>query len=454
MTEDKDGEVVVKFIGDEDVFENIVHISLKREKNKNVGVSTTKLNACKLSTDQELITDEEVIHKRVRRNEDNASTNPKNSIKSTRVKKVVHSQHISDSDNGGDDGEEEVKDTFIKDFEFNNYFIQSGNNKHKTSSHTLAELKMTLSDDNLRKDSLKSLKDLHAKEKYLLRQKYRHLYNKWYILLNEGFNILLYGLGSKIQIMEDFYKEMLGNSEILVINGFFPGLTIKHILNTITEDVIKHNKTFRDPLDQVKFIMEEMDKKKMEELYLIINNIDAPLLCSEKSQSLLSYLIQSPHIHAVASIDHINAPLIWDQTKLNRYNWIWFDATTFSIYSNETSYENSLLTQKHGKLVLSSLIHVFNSLTPNAQGIFMILARYQYDQKDNSNYTGMLFQDCYQQCREAFLVNSDLTLRSQLTEFIDHKLLRLRKSLDGTENLTLLLNENTLQEFLELQDDS
>lgn len=39
----------------------------------------------------------------------------------------------------------------------------------------------------------------------------------------------------------------------------------------------------------------------------------------------------------------------------------------------------------------------------------------------------MSFQDFYQRCREAFLVNSDLTLRTQLTEFRDHKLIRTRK---------------------------
>lgn len=40
---------------------------------------------------------------------------------------------------------------------------------------------------------------------------------------------------------------------------------------------------------------------------------------------------------------------------------------------------------------------------------------------------GLSFQDFYQQCREAFLVNSDLTLRAQLTEFKDHKLIRTKK---------------------------
>ncbi len=42
-------------------------------------------------------------------------------------------------------------------------------------------------------------------------------------------------------------------------------------------------------------------------------------------------------------------------------------------------------------------------------------------------FTGMSFHDCYTKCREAFLVNSDATLRAQLTEFRDHKLIRSKK---------------------------
>lgn len=92
------------------------------------------------------------------------------------------------------------------------------------------------------------------------------------------------------------------------------------------------------------------------------------------------------------------------------------------------------------------------------RGIFKLLVKFQLENKDNPSYTGtntlktselilhlqchrtaltfdcflwlcagLSFQDFYQRCREAFLVNSDLTLRTQLTEFRDHKLIRTRK---------------------------
>jgi len=42
-------------------------------------------------------------------------------------------------------------------------------------------------------------------------------------------------------------------------------------------------------------------------------------------------------------------------------------------------------------------------------------------------YLGLPFSELYNKCRERFLVNSDLTLRAQLTEFKDHKLIKTKK---------------------------
>ena len=56
---------------------------------------------------------------------------------------------------------------------------------------------------------------------------------------------------------------------------------------------------------------------------------------------------------------------------------------------------------------------------------------------------GLAFADLYQKCREAFLVNSDLTLRTQLTEFKDHKLIRTKKVSTKVKFWSLfLLNES------------
>lgn len=44
-------------------------------------------------------------------------------------------------------------------------------------------------------------------------------------------------------------------------------------------------------------------------VYLLIHNIDGPMLRGEKTQSALGQLASLPNLHMVASLDHINAPL-------------------------------------------------------------------------------------------------------------------------------------------------
>ena len=79
---------------------------------------------------------------------------------------------------------------------------------------------------------------------------------------------------------------------------------------------------------------------------------------------------------------------VWNHTQLGRFNWCWCDVTSFEPYEEETSYENSLLVQHTGALALTSLVHVFRSLTPNARGIFILIAQHQLEEKDNNNYIG------------------------------------------------------------------
>jgi len=61
----------------------------------------------------------------------------------------------------------------------------------------------------------------------------------------------------------------------------------------------------------------------------------------------------------------------------------------------------------------------------------------------------MPFKDLYRAAREQFLVSSDLALRAQLTEFIDHKLLRTKRTIDGAEHLTIPLDKTLLKQFME-----
>lgn len=91
--------------------------------------------------------------------------------------------------------------------------------------------------------------------------------------------------------------------------------------------------------------------------------------------------------------------LVWDQRKLSQSRFVFFDCTTFSPYTEEISYENSLLVQQSSTLGMASLVHVFASLTFNAKAIFILIADQQLENKSDSNYLGnrsvVFFLLCY-----------------------------------------------------------
>ncbi|NXU14862.1 ORC2 protein, partial [Pardalotus punctatus] len=333
------------------------------------------------------------------------------------------------------------------------YFEAHSSSKVLTSDRTLQKLRKRRLNQQTLHDLLKKTPLAYATEIRDLNQQHESLFSKWMLQLHLGFNIVLYGLGSKRDLLEKFRMSLLQDSVHLVVNGYFPSITVRSILNSITEEVLDHIGTFRSPLDQLEFIIKRFKEDSSLELYVLIHNLDSQMLRGERSQQILAQLSSLPSIYLIASIDHINAPLMWDQAKLSLYNWLWYETTTFSPYVEETSYENSLLVQQSGSLALSSLTHVLHSLTLNARGIFRLLAQHQLEKKDNPSYPGLSFQDFYQQCREAFLVNSDLTLRAQLTEFRDHKLIRTKRGADGVEYLIIPVDDSTLTDFLEKEDE-
>uniref|UniRef100_A0A2K6G097 Origin recognition complex subunit 2 n=2 Tax=Propithecus coquereli TaxID=379532 RepID=A0A2K6G097_PROCO len=333
------------------------------------------------------------------------------------------------------------------------YFEAHSSSKVLTSDRTLQKLKRAKLDQQTLHNLLSKVSPSFSAELKHLNQQYEKLFHKWMLQLHLGFNIVLYGLGSKRDLLERFRTTMLQDSIHVVINGFFPGISVKSVLNSITEEVLNYMGTFRSILDQLDWIINKFKEDPSLELFLLIHNLDSQMLRGDKSQQIIGQLSSLHNIYLIASVDHLNAPLMWDHAKQSLYNWLWYETTTYSPYTEETSYENSLLVKQAGSLPLSSLTHVLRSLTPNARGIFRLLIKYQLDNQDNPSYIGLSFQDFYQQCREAFLVNSDLTLRAQLTEFRDHKLIRTKKGTDGVEYLLIPVDSETLTDFLEKEEE-
>ena len=123
-----------------------------------------------------------------------------------------------------------------------------------------------------------------------------------------------------------------------------------------------------------------------------------------------------------------------------RFNFIWFDSTTFLPYREEAAGE-SVMVKASGSLQLASITHVLAALTPNAKRIFLVLANYQIENAE-AHYPGISFMVLYTRCRNEFLVTSDLELKAQV--ITEKTCINKRSRLERT-NASLLVCSRTIR---------
>lgn len=264
------------------------------------------------------------------------------------------------------------------------------NFQNKTSNNTMDRLKSSQLqyDDLFEILNSVQLSDEHHRRIGEMNVDHELNFDKWMLEMSKGYNIILYGIGSKQTLLHRFCEIHMANRPVLIINGFFPTITVKEILQTIKTQVLNLTQTARNEHETVDIITESISKSADTHLFLVINNIDGVMLRKTKDQHILSRLAKVPNVHLIASIDHINASLMWDQTCMDNYNFVWYDCTTMLPYKNETAFENSVFLQNSGELKLAAMHNVFQSCTKNACGIYMILVNDQLDNHSDASYPG------------------------------------------------------------------
>lgn len=61
---------------------------------------------------------------------------------------------------------------------------------------------------------------------------------------------------------------------------------------------------------------------------------------------MLSSLAACKQVQLIASMDHVNAPLLWDRQAATGFNWLYQDLTTFAPYWTEVSHMPSLFAER------------------------------------------------------------------------------------------------------------
>lgn len=312
---------------------------------------------------------------------------------------------------------------------------------------------------------------------------YRTMFTQWYFELMQGYSLLFYGVGSKRNLLLEFVTSTIPEEvPVLVVNGYNPATSFKELLNSLipsliddaslkmpknTPDLLQTTLSYLDSNRLKHALSEETNNAlRLPKAVLLIHNIDGESLRSDKTQSFLSQLAAIPEIWLVATIDHINAPVMWDAAKLALYNFLWHDLTTYESYAIETSFEDPLSLGKVRTAAGNKGVkYVLSSLTMKARGLYRVLICYQIEamsselpsgttQDDIRNIAGSVqfgieFKLLYQKCVEEFLVSNELNFRTMLTEFLDHKMAIITKDSAGTEIVYVPYTKETIENILE-----
>ncbi|CAN8316866.1 unnamed protein product [Cochlearia groenlandica] len=342
-----------------------------------------------------------------------------------------------------------------------NYFLAkelSGSSKR--SARKLSDINVV--DEQELRETVFNIETKHEKEISELLNNYKTMYPKWVFELRCGFGLLMYGFGSKKGLVEDFVSSSLTEYSVIVINGYLPSVNLKQVLLAIAELLSDRLKCKRTCSGRLSKSQETFPSRSIDDILtflhgphcdnkdcfvcVVVHNIDGPAVRDPESQQTLAHLASCSHIRMVASIDHVNATLLWDKKMVHKqFNWLWHHVPTFAPYKVEGVFFPLVLTQGSTAQTAKTAAIVLQSLTPNAQNVFKILAEYQLSHPDED---GMPCDDLYSASREQFFVSSQVTLNSHLTEFKDHELVKTKRNSDGQECLNIPLSSDAIQQLL------
>ncbi|KAG8389955.1 hypothetical protein BUALT_Bualt01G0033300 [Buddleja alternifolia] len=339
----------------------------------------------------------------------------------------------------------ESNDVEEEEFGFSrNYFLAKElRGSGKRSVRKLSDINLV--DEQELREAYTNIEPKHEKEINDLMRSYKNSYSEWVFVLRSGFGLLMYGFGSKKALIEDFASTALADYSVVVVNGYLQSVNLKQVAATLAEllwDQLKmqrkitlgnHSKN-QQPFNtrSMDDLISFLDGPHLEEdecfVCLIVNNIDGPALRDSDTQQYLARIAACSHIRMIASIDHVNAPLLWDKKMVHtQFNWYWYHVPTYAPYKVEGMFFPLILTHTGTAQSVKTASIVLQSLTPNAQR--------------------MPFNNLYTICRERFLVSSQITLNAHLTEFKDHELVKTRRNQDGEDCLYIPLTGEALEKL-------
>lgn len=277
-------------------------------------------------------------------------------------------------------------------------------------------------------------------------------------LIHSNTNIMLYGYGSKIEIIFDFIKyfqekentssktEVLENNiselnksiifekpyyHIIVINAFNSEVKFSVIyeilLNYLTsyssEPANNYKKFFSNPKNEEESIQRlalfksQVLKDFKGKLLLFLNNIDGPSILGKRVQKLLSLLISQLCISVVATCDNAYYPYYWTQEVKDNFSFCFIKYSTFKPYTIEINDKHSITGEKTVKSG-SAFKSIYKSLTDKQKGMLKVMAEFQIN--SDNRIQDLTFNELTNLLIDNMIVAGQGQVKGLLFEPMDH----------------------------------
>jgi origin recognition complex subunit 2 len=356
------------------------------------------------------------------------------------------------------------------------YFFQNRSGSTKTSNNTLPSSSLLTHEEYF--ELIRIYKDPHDAEKAFLLDLHARSFPQWRFEFFEGFNICIYGWGSKRKLVERFaewlYPKMEELGKIVIVNGYAPNVSVRSIFSTIMTALLGSEAPLKlpsNPSDLLALIFSTVSNSALPyPITLVINSLDASPLRSRTIQTLLARLASNPHINLLATTDTPNFPLLWDTTLRSEFNFVFHDCSTFAPYDAEITVVDDVhdLLGRSGRRVggKDGIGFVLKSLPENARSLYRVLITETLSamaegvgldnadddddgRKRGTEDVGVEYRHLYAKAAEEFICSNEMAFRTLLKEFHDHQMVVSRKDAGGTEVLSLPLGREEMEAVLE-----